>query len=347
MATLEEAVAADTPLGSDLAEGVRTLALEQTVVFTQYVRLVLPIDGFVFWIRADLLGPSALLNVMKLNAVTLNQPPLVKAAAPTFDCKGSLHYSTEVRQEEAETYAANRVVFTSLQSVNDLNAVAPGTLWVGQIENEEGTRFAFSSRSSFYRQADLWHYVGFAVYPDMATQLVDDLAGFDAQNVVVSNSLPAWLALNGYAPAYGFATGVTLFPSFLSPENLTPPFGTVHVAPETTRGLAAAPRITPGTSSHYQLCAERVKITLWGTRNYNALDFVDAVNQYSLDTGIFGLMNTPVIQDEKRTQSELATIAMKKSITYEISYHQSRMRQVGQQLIESAVPNFFVNGLDA
>jgi len=55
-----------------------------------------------------------------------------------------------------------------------------------------------------------------------------------------------------------------------------------------------------------------VRITLFGVRNDQALDFVACVNQYSLDYDMFGVMNMPTIRDEKRTQAELNVIAMKK-----------------------------------
>lgn len=345
MANAEEALTADTPLGSDLAEGVNAISLNQEILFTLYRRLVLPLDGYVFFVRAETLGNSAIYNAAGFNRAGFNQSPNIKIAAPFFIAQGSLHYATDTRQEEAETYAANRMVFTSLQEINDLNDVAPDELWIAE---HHGLKFAFSSRSSFYRQADLWHYVGFAVYPDMETQIVDNLSGFDSRNVVVSDSLPAWLGMNGYDPPYGFGNpSLTLFPSFLAPENFTPPFGTVHIFPESTRALAMAPHIGGKTSSHSQLCAERVRITLWGTRNYNALDFLDCLNQYSLDTNLFGLMSSPVPRDEKRTQSEIATIAMKKTFEVEISYHQNRVRDIARQIITSAVPTFYVGGLAA
>lgn len=338
MATVDESLFAKTPLGSDLAAGVDLLSLNQEITFTRYVRLVLPIDGYVFWVNASLIGPSALYNKAGLNKVPFNKSPNTVVAAVTKIIKGSLHYATDTRQDESETYSANRVVFTSEFEVTDLNDVAPGELWLGEFE---GVRFAFSSRSSFYRQAGLWHYVGFAVYADMATQIIDNLSGFSAAQIV-SNSLPAWLGLNSYAPVYGFAPGVTLYPSYLSPDNLPPPYGAVHIVPETTIGLASAPLIGRD-SSHSQLCSETVKITLWGTRNFSALDFVDAVYQYAEDTNLIGIMNIPVPRDEKRTQSELRTIAMKKTVDFQVSYHQRRMNDVARMLIETAIPSFFVS----
>lgn len=342
MATADEAAFAKTPLGADLQAGVEALSEQQAVVFTQYIRLVLPLDGYAFWVKSGLLTPSALFNVGRYNAIRYNQPPAAITVANTLTVSGSLHYVTELRQEQEEFYGANRVIFTAEQEVNDLNNIAPNMLWIGRITGGYmGNRpFAFSSQTSRYFQAGLWHYVGFAVYPDMEPQIIDTLAGFDRFNVIVSNSLPAWLALNSYAPFYGFTNPVTLFPSYLSPQNEAPPFGVVHIAPEGTRALGAAPRISNRTSSHSQLCADTGRVTLWGTRNFSALDFVDAVYQYSADTAAFGIMNMPVIRDEKRTQVEIGTIAQKKSFDFEVSYNQQRINQIARQLIESAIIDF-------
>jgi len=89
-------------------------------------------------------------------------------------------------------------------------------------------------------------------------------------------------------------------------------------------------------SSHYQLVKETVKISIFGTRNFNALEFQDYVFQYSLDTDNIGILNMPVIQDEKVTQSEFGILAQKKVITFEISYYQTNVRNIARQLIEHA-----------
>jgi hypothetical protein len=348
MSTAQEALGAKSPMGADLAAGVEALSLDQVITFTRYQRLVLPLDGFVFWVKAGILTPSALYNSARFNAARYNQSPSNISTTTTFDVTGSLHHATDIRQEEAKTYAANRMIFTALEQVNDLNVVAPDTLWIGTLPPDgdfPGLKFAFSSRGSFYQQADLFHYVGFAVYPDMEPQIIDSPAGFDSRSLIVSNSLPAWLALNSYAPFYGFGMppGLTLFPSFLAPKNEPPPFGAVDIPPEGTIGLASAPTIDLATRSHYQLTKDRVKVTLWGTRNYNALDFVDCVNQYSTDVGAFGIMNIPIIRDEKRTQSELATIAMKKSVEFEVSYLQNRVNDIARGLIKSSIINWTIS----
>lgn len=330
-----------TPMAGDLAEGLKTVSLNQKIKFKLYGRVILPIDGYVFWVNAKLLAQKPFANSGLVTAQELSKDdmdPCVLVAT------GSLHYTADVRQEESETYAANRVIFTSTEEVQALNEVAPGTLWIGEFD---GLKFAFSSVLMRYRQAGLWHYSGFAVYPDMETQIIDDAKAFSSAQVV-SNSLPAWLALANYKPVYAFWQPIpVLFPSFLAPQNEPPPFATVHIVPEGTKGMASAPTIDRKTSTHTQLCSDNVRITLWGARNTNALDFIDAVNQYSLDTGAIGIMNIPVARDEKRTQAEMGIIGMKKTIDVEVSYLQQRMNNIAQQIIKKSIPSFYIDGVAA
>lgn len=332
-----EIFGAKTPMGSDLAEGIKTLALDQKIRFRLYGRVILPVDGFVFWVAAPLLPQAPFQQSGLVTASELSEDDMEPCS---FEAMGSLHYVVDTRQEEAETYSANRVVFTSLEEVESLNEVAPGTVWIGEFA---GLRFAFSSLAMRYQQAGLWHYSGFAVYADMGPQIIDDARQFSSAQIV-SNSLPAWLAIADYQPAWSFWGPLpTLFPSFLAPQNEAPPFATVHVVPEGTQALASAPTIDPRTSSHTQLCSDRVRVTFWGARNDQALDFIDAVNQYSLDTAAIGIMNVPVIRDEKRTQTELNIIAQKKVADFEVSYLQHRMREIAQKRILQAAPSLFVN----
>ena len=273
-----------------------------------------------------------------MNSRMLNQPISVITAAPYAEAQGSLHIATALRQDETETYAVNRVVFTAEQEVKDLNQIGPNCMFIAVVD---GVKFAFSSRGSFYEQAKLWHYRGDAVYSDMDLQIVDDPLAFDARSIVVSNSLPLWLSFNGYEPPiYGFGNTIPLFPSFLVPSNLPPPYGAIHVFPEATQALASAPHIGR-KSSHHQLTYDRVRITTYGVRNDEAMTFLDCVNQRSLDYGEFGIMNIPTWQDEKRPQVELAAIAQKKSITFEIDYHQRSIRQIARQLIVSAFASYY------
>lgn len=337
MADVSEILDAPTAMAGDLQQGVKTLALDQEITFRLYRRVVLPIDGFVFWVRADLANRQFFQTSKLTTAAEVGEADL-ETEELSLVAKGSLHYTADIRQEEPETYAANRVTFTSIEEVQELNAVAPGTLWIGEFD---GLRFAFSSLSARYRQAGIWHYSGFAVYPDTLPLVVDDIqsAPFSTAQVV-SNSLPAWLAIAGYKPPWAFWGALPpLFPSFLVPDNEAPPFAAVHITPEGTRGLASAPTIDRKTSTHTQLCVDQVRITLWGARNDQALDFVDAVNRYSLDTGVIGIMNIPVVRDDKRTQSELGIIAMKKVIDFEVSYLQHRMNNVAQQVIKTCIPS--------
>ena len=317
-----EAANSKGQLASGLAQGVNTISENQTVNFTLYVKMVLPLDGYVFWVNASLLTDSAIYNASQYNRLLYNNDP-TPIPARQVAAQGSMHYASDVNQLEDRQAVFNSMIFTSLEPIVDFNEVSPTMMYVGTFD---GFKFAFNSRAHFYKAADLYHYRGNSLYSIMDTQVIDTMTGFDTENVIVSNSLPIWLTLNQYFPMY---------PSYLVDQNIAPPYASVDIDPRQTIALQSAPLITRNTS-HYQLVKDTVKITIYGTRNYNALDFQDYVLQYSMNTDNIGLLNMPVIQDEKVTQSDFGIIAMKKSITFEVSYYQSRVQDIARKYIEHA-----------
>jgi len=334
MAGAEEAAAGSIggAYAGALASGVETISQNQEITFTKYVRVILPLDGFAFWVKADILSPSALIGAMGLATATLAEQGAVLSAAPTMTVKGSLHIATTNNQDETEGFAVNRVIFTSEQDVEELNTVNPSTLYIGAYDD---LTFAFSFRRSYNPQSKLWHYQGDAVYPSMASQIIDDPSQLPS-DPIVSNSLPIWLALNKFAP---------MWPSYLVADNIVPPWASVHIHPDSTESMQATAYIDPATGSHYQLTRDRVKITFYGLDNARALDFLDYVNAYSLNTDAIGIMNMPIVRDEKRTQAELNILAMKKTIEFEVSYYQQTVRSVALNLIRSAfISDFFPQG---
>ncbi|HXS04808.1 MAG TPA: hypothetical protein VN731_10050 [Rhodanobacter sp.] len=311
MSLISEASAASGPLQAALASGVASISGNQSITFTQYTRQVVSPDGMVFWV----------------------------ASATTEDFTGSLHYISDRHQDEDETIAANRFIFTATQEVTALNAVSPSTMWIGTW-TVDGTsiQIAFSDRGSFYEQAGLWHYSGYAVYPAMATQLVATPYDLPA-GLIVSNSLPIWLAQNSMAPVY---------PSFLVPDNVVPPYIVAHIEPAMTDALGSFPIYRwPGTTQSgspdplhdlpsSQLMRDTVKLTLYGFNNQQAIQYYVSLMEYSLATDDFGFCNSPAIRDEKRGQVEIAALAMKKTITILASYYQGTADAVARRLILSA-----------
>lgn len=225
---------------------------------------------------------------------------------------------------------------------------------VGSVPNEYlyigeygGLRFAFNSRGRYYKQADLHHYVGTAVLPALESQIVDDVAGFDTESEIVSNSLPLWLGMNTYIPPYpGFVCPIPLYSSYLVPANIPPPYGVVHISPDTTKAVLGTAYLDQ-TLGHWQLATEVVRVTLYGARNAEVMDFLDFINQYSYDWNYVGLRNPPIVRDEKRTQSEMTVLAMKKTIEFEISYQQHAARNLARQLIERALVTYLPQPLVA
>lgn len=299
-------------LNGALRAGIENLSLNQKVTFSKYTRTVLPIDGYVFWTPTN-------------QSVTT---------------KGSLHYAVDYTQDLEEAIGFATVTFTSESQILDFTTLNANTLFVANID---GFRYAFTKQGKFYAPANVWHYVGHSVIPALASQLLDPGNNIDLARAVVSNSLPFWLDLNSYVPVYpGLQTGITLYPSYLAKENLPAPYGIVDIKPG--KAIQSIPLRGP-FGAHTQLVKDTVTITLYGLQNNECLDFQDAVNQYSLDTDNFGLMNDPVMSDAKRPQSDIGAIAMKKIIDYEISYYQERSTALSFQLINSAATTFYFRNL--
>jgi len=322
MASAVEAATAKPQLGAGLAQGVETLSGNEQVTFTLYVKLVLPLDKYVFWVNASLLTDSALYNASQYNKLLYNNYP-EGIPARQVTVKGSFHYSSNVQMLEDRQTVFNHTIFTALEEISDFNLINPQFTYIAKYQ---GIRFAFNARENFYKQADLYHYRGDALYSVMTTQVIDTMTGFDTNSVIVSNSLPIWLALNQFFPMY---------PSYLVDQNISPAYAAVDINPSLTTALQDFPLLDPD-SNPFQLVKDTVKITMYGIRNHEALNFVQYILDYSRNTDNIGLMNMPVLQDEKMTQSELGIMAQKKVITFEVSYFQTTINDIARQLIEHA-----------
>ena len=301
-----------TPLQASLAAGITSISGNQTVIFTQYSKTVLSDDGYVFWIRQ---GTS-------------------QAYA------GSLHYATQTDQAEDQSAAVNEVIFSSKDEITEFNTINPQVIWIADFAADGGTiKVAFNQRGRFYQQAGVWHYQGTAVLPAMQSQLVGSQLDLPT-GPIVSNSLPIWLSQNASFPVY---------PSFLVPGNVTPPYIVAHVEPGKTEALGAFPMlVSPGVPEQVgnpatlydwpssQLMRDEVRLTLYGLNNQQAIQYLVSLIEFSRDTDAFGFCNSPAIQDEKRTQSEITAIAMKKCIDISASYYLSTADALARRYILSA-----------
>ena len=250
--------------------------------------------------------------------------------------QGSLHYDSMTDQRADATVDSSTVIFTSLSEIQEFNQIGPDFLYIASYRD---IRFAFSSRGYLYEQADLYHYVGKAIYSTTATQVVDDVETFEPE-VFNSNSIPIWMFMNYYEPPYpgGLTCPFQLFPAFLVDGNISLPFGSVQV--ERTEPLMPFPVLGPHMEAD-QLCRDRVIIHMYGVSNRMASDFREFVEQYSKDWNAIGIATTGAITDANHIQSELQVIAQRKSITFEVNYLQSVSRDVARQYILKAKCNFY------
>ena len=328
MSIAAEATGQPTQLATALRQGLGNLSRDQQLTFTQYTKQTISEDGFVFWV----------------------------ATAKTLTAKGSLHYSTDRSQEEDQTIGMNSVIFTSESEVSELNAINPGTLWICPWQTPDGTtiQIAFSSRGAYYEQAGLFHYAGFAVFPALQSQLVASASDLPS-GPIVSNSLPIFLgAPSGFqGMPMSQAPTITLYPSYLVSENIVPPYGVVHIEPGMTQAIQMMPRYRwsqkTGTGPYdlpdSQLMRDRVRLTLYGLNNQEARQWLNALILYSEWSGLFGFMSSPAIQDEKRVQSEIKAIAMKKTIEFTADYYQGTADAIARQLILSASLSYNISGV--
>src|ERR1700692_3267879 len=111
-----------------LRDGMESLDLNSEVTFTEYSRVILPIDGYIFW------------------------QPLVPIVP-----KGSLHVSQEIQQSEDETVGFATVLFTSEKRILEFTDAPINRIFIATCGP---IRYAFSQQQGFFSAAGLWHYFG-------------------------------------------------------------------------------------------------------------------------------------------------------------------------------------------
>ncbi|QIU88281.1 hypothetical protein [Yokenella regensburgei] len=313
MPSLDElAEATGSQLSGVLQSAVETISSGQEISFRLYVRQVLPIDGFVYWVNAAIIAPQELAR-MSITA------PL------TATIKGSLHRQVVTEQSESLSRDVNNIIFTPIEKADDFNVEDPNAIYLGEYE---GTQFAFSRMESRYTQSGIYHYRGMAILPTMRSQIIDSPDDISDEQII-SNSTPIWLALKQFA---------TVYPSFLVPSNLKPPYIAADV--RSTTSLQVAPLVYNGV--RYQLAQDSVRVTLYGFSNQNALDFVDFVVEEALDGDKFGVTNIPVVSDAKSNQVEINALAKKKTVDFDVNYYQATTREISRQLIKEVIFNYEV-----
>lgn len=347
MATMAEALTSGSPLNAALTAATETLSVQQTVTFVQYIKYVSPIDGLTYWVESGTISTllAAFPNAVEGNQAMPNTAP--GYAAVTLTVKGSLHFMTEFKQEEDAQYGKNRVVFTSEEQISDFNVVGPTTIYIASLD---GFLYAFSAKKNFYAQSGLYHYFGDAVYPFMLSQIVTSLALVN--NLVVSNSLPFWLANRT-------VLGATIYPSFQALPNAALPYITVHIGETDTTALQPVPVIMntfstdaagnllyplqPSGSGHWQLYQDKVRLTLWGFSNNAAMTFLDAlIGVFSGGGSPGGLSGFPSLSDAKKTQNELQILGQKKVVTLSVSYYQQNAYLQAIKLITQGLFNVYM-----
>lgn len=299
-----------------LEAGLETLSNDETVTFTLYNRAVVSDDGSVFWVATE----------------------------TKKTVRGSLHISVDRFQEEDQTIGATTAIFTSQELVTEFNAIAPGTMWIGTWTVAAGItlQVAFARRGRFYEEAKLWHYSGYTIFPAMQSQIIADESDLP-DGPIVSNSLPIWLSLTTF-----MGTTVPVYPSYLVPDNIVPPYIAAHIDPRATTALQSMPLYpTDGTSGSglknlfsMQLMRDEVTLTFYGFNAQTAAQYLAMLIDYSMvgygETPTFGFANSPAFEDDKRHQTEIAALAQKKMLKISANYYNVTADAIARRLILTA-----------
>lgn len=303
--------------GSALRDAQIAIGLDQQIDFRVYNRIVLPIDGYVFW-----------------------------QYKRTEKLAGLLEISQEIEQSDDQTYGAASVSFATSGEVVGFTRQPIDELWVGVFR---GTRFAFPQQRGFFAADALWHYLGRAISPIMAKTLLDEDGTIDPTRAIVSNSLPLWLAMNAYTPIFrpppAGKPKVLIYPAKFVPPNLPAPYITVRISEGDTESLQYTPIIDPRSDSSYQLMSDRVRVKLVGLQADEGIDFYRRALLYMSPDGPeeMGLMEVSGIRDSiERQAAELQTVSQEKVIDFRVSYVQQRVREVAWQFITSVTATFMV-----
>lgn len=296
-----------------LKEGLANLAPGSSITFTEYTIYRFSEDGYVFLVK----GTSTL--------------------SVTFS---AIHIATERDQEIDNTIGMNSVVLDTQTEINEFNTVNPTSMWIADIAMPDGTTIpvAFQRYGPFFANAGVYHYAGFAVFPQFGNLIVAASADLPTAPIV-SNSLPIWLTQNSIANVY---------PSFLVPENIQPPYVVAHIEPELTKPLQPVPYYvwtSTGTGfanlASYQLYYDYVQLILYGFTNAMALQFQAGLISTSIDDETFGFSGEQIsLRDDKTPQPEIAALAMKKTLSFGASYYQNTADAIARRLIVSATVQY-------
>jgi len=294
-------------LDNTLFEGYQQLSGNQKITFTRYVSKILPIDGWHFWVKAELLDGET--------------EPFNKVVS------GTLHQSVNQTQEATKSNAITSIILTVNQPIDLLKEVNQESMWLGEYD---GSKFSFNIQNAFYDNANQFHYAGDAVYIENSDAFIDDINDLNLDDTVITNCIPLFIALNDQ---------VQIYPAFLNPTNLKPPYATIEV--KQTTGVAAG--ITFNEFDDSKLMQwDKVELSIFGLRKKQLSDFLKYLTTKQLETEAFGIYWLPSIQNENIPQSEVNILTNKKVLSFDVNYVIEDIRNAATAFIENIFVDFFV-----
>lgn len=299
----------DTPLHHSLKGGLDDISYNEDVIFHEYRRKVLPLDGFLFWVKTYV----------------------------SRTVSGSLHVSTHSQSTEIENYDLSQLVFSTTENIHTFHSTQADRVWVGHVGP---IRFLIGAQKNTFKEAGLFHYSAETIPPSHRPQFIETEAELDGYTPVVGTSLPLFLSLpTDTTPALNWCPwpkDVPVFPSFSAPDNQEPPYIIVHNDPHKVQS-AGMGAVDPLTGDTHQILQEHVRLTLVGLPHTQAANVRDYILHWALlHSDVLGIVNTPVLTDEKRALNEASALAMIKTLELDVMYSQNTVRHTALKLINTA-----------
>lgn len=274
-----------------LQDGLDTVRQGQTISFITYERVILPYDGFVYWVK------------------TGNEQTLVASM---------VHDENELHHEDQNFRNDSGLIITTTEPLLDFSQDGLDTMSVFEYNNN-----LYVLRKTGYNseQSGLFHNIARVIEPALRSILLDSKDDFLKKKAQFTNSIGLFVLLScGY---FEFVSiDYPIYPEWLVPLNKKPPYITVGVTE--TEALNNGFNTVNVDNSLFLVkpAKDYVDINLYGLDNNEALNFLVKLERWSLFYKKIGFLNMPRIKDEQLAQNEIGSLAQKKIIELEIFYYQ-------------------------
>jgi hypothetical protein len=196
-----------------------------------------------------------------------------------------------------------------------------------------GLKIGVNKSAVYNGQMQTYHYFGEILQNKNSGYIITDDAV--ATELFLSNSTTKWIE-------FGTHSGVSVYPSFLTPFNKS----TIHAIVEVKSSKAFSQPIQTTDTTILQYISDDCTIHLINATLNEAQKFLMALDTQAREKGFFGLMTIPGwVQVQDDTQSSFGIKANKRTMTIKINYVLESAADTALKYITKATANIAVTTL--